>query len=82
VSTLLHATPYVFLPNLLNVLVQIANKNWITKKSHNPIGLHGLLQGQLYFFFVLYSMCVLFVLCFVCTWCDILRDVFLSCVLL
>jgi hypothetical protein len=34
VSTLLHVIVYVFLYNLLNVLVQIANKNGITKKIH------------------------------------------------
>jgi hypothetical protein len=28
VSTLLHATVYMFLHNLLNVLVQTANKKW------------------------------------------------------
>jgi hypothetical protein len=33
VSTLLHATVYVFLHNLLNVLVQIANKMGLQKKN-------------------------------------------------
>jgi hypothetical protein len=32
-STLLHATVYMFLHNLLNVLVQIANKMGLQKKS-------------------------------------------------
>jgi hypothetical protein len=32
VSTLLHATVYIFLHNLLNVLVQIANKMGLQKK--------------------------------------------------
>jgi hypothetical protein len=32
-STLLHATVYVFLHDLLNVLVQIANKMGLQKKS-------------------------------------------------
>jgi hypothetical protein len=32
VSTLLHATVYMFLHNLLNVLVQIANKMGLQKK--------------------------------------------------
>jgi hypothetical protein len=31
-STLLHATAYVFLHNLLNVIVQIANKMGLQKK--------------------------------------------------
>jgi hypothetical protein len=34
-STLLHATVYMFLHNLLNVLVQMANKNGITKKNRS-----------------------------------------------
>jgi hypothetical protein len=33
VSTLLHATVYMFLHNLLNVLVQIANKMALPKKK-------------------------------------------------
>jgi hypothetical protein len=33
VSTLLHATVYVFLHNLLNVLVQMANKMGFFKKN-------------------------------------------------
>jgi hypothetical protein len=32
VSTLLHATVYMFLHNLLNVLIQIANKIGLQKK--------------------------------------------------
>jgi ribosomal protein L32E len=32
-STLLHATVYMFLHNLLNVLVQIANKMGLQKKK-------------------------------------------------
>jgi hypothetical protein len=34
VSTLLHATVYMFLHNFLNVLVQIANKMGLQKKLH------------------------------------------------
>jgi hypothetical protein len=34
VSTLLHATVYMFLHNLLNVLVQIANKMALQKKAN------------------------------------------------
>jgi hypothetical protein len=33
-STLLHATVYVFLQNLLNVLVQISNKMGFKKKTY------------------------------------------------
>jgi hypothetical protein len=40
VSTLLHATVYVFLLNLLNVLVHIANKMGLQKKFA-PDGLSG-----------------------------------------
>jgi hypothetical protein len=36
-STLLHATVYVFLHNLLNVLVQIANKMGLQKKTHSAV---------------------------------------------
>jgi hypothetical protein len=35
VSTLLHATVYMFLHNLLNVLVQIANKIGLQKKNNS-----------------------------------------------
>jgi hypothetical protein len=40
VSTLLHATIYMFLHNLLNVLVQIANKMGLQKKTMqgDPLG--------------------------------------------
>jgi hypothetical protein len=34
VSTLLHATVYVFLHNLLNVLVQTANKMGLQKQNY------------------------------------------------
>jgi Kef-type K+ transport system membrane component KefB len=37
VSTLLHATVYVFLRNLLNVLVQTANKMELQKKKNLPV---------------------------------------------
>jgi hypothetical protein len=36
VSTLLHATVYMFLHNLLNVLVQIADKMGLQKNIHKP----------------------------------------------
>jgi hypothetical protein len=37
VRTLLHATVYFFFHNLLNVLVQIANKMELQKKKERPL---------------------------------------------
>jgi hypothetical protein len=42
VSTLLHATVYMFLHNLLNVLVQIANKMGLQKKCFRVASLCNL----------------------------------------
>jgi hypothetical protein len=47
VSTLLHATVYVFLYSLLHVLVQIANKMGLQKKicSHVTTGVRSVWVG-------------------------------------
>jgi hypothetical protein len=43
VGTLLHATIHMFLHNLLNALVQIANKTGLQKKRHSRSDLYHLL---------------------------------------
>jgi hypothetical protein len=51
VSTLLHATVYMFLHNLLNVLVQIANKMGLQKKICNIyfLRLINILKYEIFF---------------------------------
>jgi hypothetical protein len=45
VSTLPHATAYVFLHNLLNVLVQIANKMGLQKKNYVALLVNAAVQA-------------------------------------
>jgi hypothetical protein len=68
VSTLVHATVYIFLHDLLNVLVQIANKMGLQKNNYNWVIVDAILLiidalGGAYFNF-LFTLCLVFLLIF------------------